>query len=253
MNRTINIAICEDNEQQLQINKYYIEQWAESEKQSVRLLTYKNAESFLFEWEYEANIDIIFLDIRMGEMTGMELAQYICKKNHNIDIIFITGEEQYILQGYQVQAFNFLLKPVKKEDMFESLDTWVIRNKNKDGNHLVIKKGKKILKLNYEEIYYLISFDHYIDVHTKEGVVTFKQKIGEVEQQLPQKQFCRCHRSYIVNLKYVNQIFRNEIILENDIKIPIKNHNLSLFRVTLLTIISYCGVLQRIPHRADTY
>ena len=221
MNRTINIAICEDNEQQLQINKYYIEQWAESEKQSVRLLTYKNAESFLFEWEYEANIDIIFLDIRMGEMTGMELAQYIRKKNHNIDIIFITGEEQYILQGYQVQAFNFLLKPVKKEDMFESLDTWVIRNKNKDGNHLVIKKGKKILKLNYEEIYYLISFDHYIDVHTKEGVVTFKQKIGEVEQQLPQKQFCRCHRSYIVNLKYVNQIFRNEIILENDIKIPI--------------------------------
>ena len=80
MNRTINIAICEDNEQQLQINKYYIEQWAESEKQSVRLLTYKNAESFLFEWEYEANIDIIFLDIRMGEMTGMELAQYIRKK-----------------------------------------------------------------------------------------------------------------------------------------------------------------------------
>jgi len=221
MNRTINIAICEDNEQQLQVNKYYIEQWAESEEQSIRILTYKNAESFLFEWEYEVNIDMIFLDIHMGDMSGMDLAQYIRKKNHNIDIIFISGEGEYALQGYKVQAFNYLLKPVKKEDIFESLNTWVTRNRNKNNNNLIIKKGKKVLKLNYEDIYYLISFDHYIDVHTEEGVVTFKQKIGEIEQQLPQNQFCRCHRSYIVNLKYVNQIFRNEMILANDIRIPI--------------------------------
>ena len=221
MNKMINIAICEDNEQQLQINKYYIEQWAKSQQQNLNILTYKNAESFLFDWEYEVNIDIVFLDIRMEEISGIDLAHHIRKKNPDIDIIFISGEKEHILEGYKVQAFNFILKPIKKEEIFESLNIWLSRRRLREGDYLIVKKGKNFLKLNYNDIYYLICFDHYIDIHTKQEVITFKQKISEIEQKLPSSQFCRCHRSYIVNLKYIDQIVKSEIILDNGVKIPV--------------------------------
>lgn len=221
MSNTINIAICEDNEQQLQINKHYIEQWAESQEQNINIFTYKSAESFLFDWGYDININIVFLDIHMEEISGIDLAHHIRKKNPDIDIIFISGEKQHILEGYKVQAVNFLLKPIKKEDIFESLNMWLSRRKSKENDYLIVKKGKNFLKLNYDDIYYLICFDHYMDIHTKDDVITFKQKIGEIEQKLPQSQFCRCHRSYIVNLKYINQIVKSEIILDNGVKIPV--------------------------------
>lgn len=72
----INIAICEDDENQLLINKYYIEQWANLGEKRINILLYKNSESFLFNWNYEEDIDIVFLDIKMGQMSRMELARY---------------------------------------------------------------------------------------------------------------------------------------------------------------------------------
>lgn len=132
----INIAICEDDENQLLINKYYIEQWANFREKRINILLYKNAESFLFNWNYEEDIDIVFLDIKMGQMSRMELARYIREQDQNISLVFITGESKYVFDGYSVQALNYLLKPVKKEDIIPCLDLLFNRNmkyfRNKD-------------------------------------------------------------------------------------------------------------------------
>lgn len=132
----INIAICEDDENQLLINKYYIEQWANLREKRINILLYKNAESFLFNWNYEEDIDIVFLDIKMGQMSRMELARYIREQDQNISLVFITGESKYVFDGYSVQALNYLLKPVKKEDIIQCLDLLFNRNmkyfRNKD-------------------------------------------------------------------------------------------------------------------------
>lgn len=221
MESYVNIAICEDDEKQLLINKHYIEQWASLRGKRVNILIYKNAESFLFNWNYEVHIDVVFLDIMMGQMSGMELAQHIRNKDEEISIIFITGESKYVFDGYKVRALDYLMKPVNREDVFHCLDIWASKNQKKERSHYILKKGKEFLKVNYDDIYYFISFDHYVDMHTVEEVITFKEKIGQVEQELPQEQFCRCHRSYIVNLKYIDTIAKNEIILDNEVRIPV--------------------------------
>lgn len=226
MRPCINIAICEDDEQQLLINKYYIEQWATLREQNINILTYPNSEGFLFQWKYEEEFDIVFLDIHMGQMSGMELAKLIRNQDEKISIVFITGETKYVFEGYGVQALNYLMKPIKKEDVFQCLDIWLNKNKKQEGSCLVLKKGKEILKINYDDIYYFISFNHYLDIHTNQGIITLKKRISEVEKELSPQQFCRCHRSYIVNVKYIEKISRNELILDNGSKIPISKSRL---------------------------
>ena len=221
MESYINIAICEDDEKQLLVNKHYVEQWATLRDKRVNILIYKNAESFLFNWNYEQHFDIVFLDIQMGQMSGMELAQYIRSRDEDIEIIFITGEDKYVFNGYKVRALDYLMKPIKQEEVCQCLDVWMNKNQKKESSYFLLKKGKEILKVSYDDIYYFISFDHYVDMHTTDEVITFKEKIGQVEQQLPQEQFCRCHRSYILNLKYIDTISKNEIVLDNEAKIPV--------------------------------
>lgn len=226
MRAYINIVICEDDERQLLINKHYIEQWAILREQKVNIWVYKNAENFLFNWNYEEEIDIVFLDIKMGQMTGMELAKYIREHDQHISIVFITGESKYVFWGYSVQALNYLMKPIKKDDVIQCLDVWLNKNKKQEKSYFILKKGKELLKVDYDEIYYFISFDHYIDLHTRDEVITFKEKIGNLEEELSQEQLCRCHRSYIVNLKHIETISKNEITLDNGSKIPISKSRL---------------------------
>lgn len=227
MKSVINIAICEDDEKQVMINKKYIEQWGELRELPLNILVYPSAESFLFNWNYEQHIDIIFLDIVMGRMSGIELAKHIRSQDEEVTIIFITGEESYVFDGYKVQALDYLMKPVKKEDIFYCLDRWKIKSLKEETSYYLVKKGKELVKINYDDIYYFISFDHYIDINTVDEVITFKEKIGQVEQDLPGTQFCRCHRSYIVNLKHIESIYKNEVILDNGSKLPVSKSRLN--------------------------
>lgn len=227
MSVCINIAICEDDEKQLQINKNYIEEWAKLREKKINVFSYSSAENFLFHWNYEVSIDIAFLDIQMDKVSGIELAQNIRKQDENISIVFITGESRYVFEGYKVQALDYLMKPVKKEEIFQCLDLFNKRIEKKRDAHFILKKGKEIQKINYDDIHYFISFDHYLDIHTRDEVITFKEKIGKIEEELSKEQFCRCHRSYVVNLKYIDSIYKNEIIMDDGTKIPVSKSRLN--------------------------
>ena len=184
---------------------------------------FESAEKFLFSWEYEEVYDVIILDIQMKSMSGMDLAKNIRERDSEVIIIFITAFDDYVFDGYDVSAFNYLIKPINNEKIFSILDKAKEKlEKNKNNKQfLLLSKGKNIFKIEYDDIYYIIAFDQYIDIHTNNNIYTFHMKISELEELLPEKDFVRCHRSYIVNIKYVKNINRNSLILENDIKIPI--------------------------------
>lgn len=219
----IKFAICEDEIIQAEINKDYIKKWADINNIECRIDIFQSAEKFLFNWEYEEVHDIIILDIHMGDMSGIELAKKIRTMDKEVIIIFITGIDEYVFEGYNVSAFNYLLKPIDEVKIFNVLDN--IKEKlEKDITNkkfLILSKGKNILRIDYDDIFYIIAFDHYIDIHTKNDIYTFNRKISEIETLLPQRYFVRCHRSYIVNIKYVKNINRNSLLLENQIKIPV--------------------------------
>ena len=222
----MNIAICEDNIEELNIINEYIEQWSKNNNIKVKIDKYQSSESFLFEWTDYNKYDIVFFDIKMKKVSGIELSNLVREKNKVVDIVFVTGMIEYSLHGYKVSAMQYLLKPIKQDDIYSCLNKVLERIDSTDesSKFMIIKTPKKSMKLNYDEIYYFEMFSPNIVIHTIKEEIALRKKISEIEKELKSSSFIRCHRSYIVNLKYVKSISKKTIILENEVNIPLSRN-----------------------------
>ncbi len=217
------IAVCDDQSIQVDLINDYIKEWAKKSGINVYIDNFSSGESFLFEWDDYNKYDIIFLDIEMNKISGIELSNIIREKNKIVDIVFVTGIFKYALHGYKVGALQYLLKPIKNTDIYECLDRTKSRIIEQCGQSkfITIETPKKIIKLDYDTIEYCIMFSPYIDIHTNSEKITLRKKISDIEKLLPKKYFVRCHRSYLVNVKYIKLISKEYIILENGLRVPI--------------------------------
>lgn len=116
------IAICDDEDAQRQLLKDCLEEWSGSKGIPVEIKLFQNGENFLFLWEEDKEYDLLIFDIGMGRMSGLELAAKIREEDNEIPILFVTGYDEYISQGYEVAALHYLIKPLNKQKLFEVLD-----------------------------------------------------------------------------------------------------------------------------------
>ena len=162
--------------------------------------------------------DILLLEIEMKKMDGVTLARMIRKSNKSVQILFITGYSQYIVEGYDVEALHYLMKPIKEEKMFDVLDravTKLIQNEK----HLLLKLSDEMIKIPLHEIIYIDVNRNYVTIHANKDY-TLKKTLGEIEKELDEK-FFRIGRSAIVNLKYITRITKTEVFLSNGFSLPL--------------------------------
>lgn len=216
------IAICDDCSNEYDILLNYINEWKIKVDEQVSVEYFSSAEEFLFYWPEEREFDLVFLDIEMKSISGMDLAKKIREIDEDLIIVFVTGYKNYVFDGYNVRALNYILKPINKKQCFEALNESLkkIGNENKS-KYYILKNIKSSKKVKLDDIKYMIMFSHYIDIVTEEEVIKYKIKIGEIEKELPYPKFIRCHRSYIVNLNYVETILIDKLILSDGLSIPI--------------------------------
>lgn len=175
----------------------------------------------------ENKIDLIFLDIHMPDLNGMDMAKSL---DNGPKIIFTTAYSEYAVDGFKVNALNYLLKPLdyttflkatlKAQTHFEQLNSKT-ENIQASSDHLFIKSKYKIIRIEIENILYIEAMREYVRIHlenTKPLMTLLSMK--KIEQNLPDSIFMRVHRSYIVNLKKISTIERNRIIFGN-IYIPV--------------------------------
>ena len=219
----LKIAICEDSDIQYKILDKYLKSWALKNNITIHLVHYKSSEEFLFNLNENMDIDIIILDIQMKRMNGIELAKKIREKDEEIAIIFVTGVSEHISKGYSVGAINYLLKPLKEDELFESLDRAYrkIKQLKEKKESLKVVVDKQILKIKYSDIKYFVVYSHYIHIELLNKKVTYKKKISDLEEELPKAHFLRCHRSYIVNLHFIKSIEKESLTLDDNTIIPI--------------------------------
>ena len=164
-----------------------------------------------------AAFDLYLLDIQMEGTTGLELAQWLYDQGVRDRVIFITGNPEYALAGYEAHPLHYLLKPVSRERLEAALG----RALEKHGAQAVLfQRGGQAVPLLVEEIRYLESLNHGVVVHLGDGEQAFSVPLTEAERLLPAGIFRRCHRSYLVNLTWVERATHAGVLLKDGERLP---------------------------------
>ena len=199
----LRIALCDDEITEKELLERYIREWDERQPFSVCVCSFSDGQTLLHSMEKET-FDIIFLDIQMQGLDGMETARRIREADGSAGICFVTGYEDYLAEGYEVEAFRYLLKPLQPEKLWDALDQYLLRRKRARRYWTVeTPEGQKRVEL--ARILYLESFGHTCLLYTRKESFPVKKGISEVEKELGALgvPVFRTHRSYLVNLAQV--------------------------------------------------
>lgn len=212
------IAICDDCDVDREYILNMVHAWADSSNHMVHTDTFSSAENFLFHYAEENDYDILLLDIEMGTMDGVTMAKELRKSNDTIQIVFITGYSDYILEGYEVAALHYLMKPVKEEKLYAVLD-YAIEKLSKNEKVLNFVIAGEMVRVPIYQIRYSSVFGNYVTIYAL-SEIRVKMTLGELEKQLDDR-FYRVGRSYLVNLTQISRVTKTEIKLNNGTSIPL--------------------------------
>lgn len=221
------IGLCDDNQVQLNYIQTLIFSWMNLKNIQCHISTYISAEEFIFEHPDTYPFDLLILDIQMGNMNGMELAKNIRATDPNIMIIFLTGLEEYVYEGYEVGALRYLLKPVNEQQLMVLLDESLHKVKRNIHKWYIFTYNGDTMKLNHNDIVYIEARGHYVDLVTTGSHYEIKRNISQLFKDLGESDFFCCHRSYIVNLNHVEKINKSDCVLSTGVSIPVSRGNYS--------------------------
>lgn len=230
----INITILEDNKQDYSILSDAIIQWAGSAGHLVHI-TWINSHDSFSRLLPTLNCDIFFSDIELNcddNFTGIDACRELRTIGYSGIIIFLTAFKEYVFEGYDVQAFNYLLKPTNQEALNNCLNKYVNLYSNDFYYH---HKGNDIIKIPYYEIIYIEKKGHDAIIHTAEDIFTERISLNEMYNRLPYF-FIRSHKSYITNINKVKSLRQNELQLVEDTYIPVGRGFLPDIKKKLLEI-----------------
>lgn len=217
------ICLCDDDNKVL---KYYvnkIEGIALKNDYIFEIKTFESGESLIFNLEENHNeFDIVIIDIIMKRINGIEAARILRYYGYKGIIIFLTTSKEFALDSYRVEALNYIIKN-EDDDRFEKIFIKAVEQVCKELNtNIIIKLKNKRKIINLDSIIYMESLNKKVILHDKYGEreevgITFK----EMYEKVKDKGFIRCHKSYIVNIKYVKSFNKLECKMHKDIIIPI--------------------------------
>ena len=212
---TYNAAMIDDDPNVRNLLGGLVCEWAEPRGVILRFAEYESAEDYLFSGRAE---DILLLDIEMKALSGVELAKQIRKKNDAVQIIFVTGFSDYIAEGYEVAALNYLMKPVQRDRLFATLDRAAERLE-RDERALVLETADGVVRVPLRQIRYADVQGNYVTVHAREDYVV-RKTMNELAAALDER-FHRLGRSTIVNLACIRRVSRGEVILKDGTALPL--------------------------------
>ena len=220
----INIALIDDNLNDLNTLKSFIDKYTESDELDsqieVNITTYNDPTLFLNENNFK--YDLIFLDIEMPKINGISLAKRIREKDSNVGLVFITNMAQYAINGYEVSAIDYILKPLDYYDFalkFNKIINFVKRNIS---NYIYLKSVENnLIKVDVNEIIYVEIFSHYLIYHLENREIKVRGTISEAENNLSNYYFFRISKSFLINLKHVINIKLDNVLLTGNIELII--------------------------------
>lgn len=214
----IHIAICDDEKYMSDHVRTMVSAFFRRKNIQIIIRQFSSGEDLL---QYDKPIDILFLDIQMKGIGGMETARRLRERNFRGNLLFITVLKEMVFQSFEVQAYDYLVKPVEEKQFEKTMERLFCSMKNAGEANLLIQKGYESHVISLEDIVYCEIIDRKIYLHlVSSEVVDYYERIENLESKLGSS-FFRCHRSYLIHLKYLRSYKNGMAYMEGGQKIPV--------------------------------
>lgn len=214
------VAIVDDNSQFQRQLKEFVNRYAAEKNLQIDVKTFSNGMSFLLD--FTGQYSVIFLDIEMPTMDGMEVARCIRKSDEDSKIVFITRMANYAIKGYEVNALDFIVKPLSYHDFTFKFDRCLklIQSKEKKV-YLYVKNTEGIEKIDIDDISYIEVYNHTLIYHLIDREIESRGSLKSVEEQLIDTSFIKCSNSHIVNSDMIVKIKNDTIEMKSGDILPL--------------------------------
>lgn len=214
----IRIAICDDEKYMSDHIRKMTADFFRGKNIDTEILQFSCGEELL---KYEKQIDVLFLDIQMKDIDGMETARRLRGRKFRGFLIFITVLREMVFDSFEVQAYDYLVKPIEKRHFEKTMERLVSSMQNADKSNLLIQKGYESRIISLDDIVFCEIIDRKIYLHlVSSEVVDYYDRIEKLETKLDDR-FFRCHRSYLINLKYLKSYKNKTAYMEGGKQIPV--------------------------------
>lgn len=231
----VNIAILEDDAGDEASLEQSLQRYAQEQQELFSIRTFSDPAVFL--QNSPSAFDLIFLDIDLPTMTGMELARQIRRRDSLVTLIFVTNLEKYAVSGYSVGAFDFVVKPINYYRFASMLRRALRSIAARQPREVVIQTSGGITRLNVTQLYYVEIRDHLLIYHTVGENLTAWGKMSDVEAQLAPYDFARCSTSHLVNLRFVDSVEGSDVLVAGT-RLPISQRRRKAFYSTVTSYFS---------------
>lgn len=226
------IAICDDEIHFIDAICPLLEQWAKEREMNLTLYRFTNGDDLIKAHRNEW-MDLIILDVIMPLLNGIDVAKELRNTNRTVPIVFLTSSKEFAVDSYEVKAFNYLIKPVDQAKLFLTLDDF-LKTFELPKTFFIAKTADGFCKIVIANVDYLEAQNKQVLVHlTNDRTIAIRELFSKCAEVFsPENGFCCCHRSYIVNLRNVDQFSKTEVITIHNAVIPISRNNYAAFKET---------------------
>ena len=232
----IKIAFCDDDMEVLhQINEL-LDRYRVERNEDITYAAFQSPIELLTEIEKGIRPDILFLDVVMPGQNGMDVAKEIRQYDTNMKIIFLTSSPEFAVESYSVGAYFYQLKPIWEESFFRLMDAVLAECEKKKKNSLILRSKDGITRIDLQQLEYCEVLGRKLLFHLENGAVL--ESAGSLDdlagQLMQHSNFFRPHRSFLVNMEYIQNISSRSIKMVNDAEIPIPHGKCSEIKNTYM-------------------
>lgn len=218
----IRIAIVEDVPAEQKKLQDFIEKYMSEHGQEAELFLFSDGAEFLDE--YPPKLDIAFLDIEMKQVDGLRAARKVREFDSRVQLLFVTNMVQFALEGYAVDAADFIVKPVIYRSFSTRMDKLIKKLELHSSRFLMIRQGRETFCCCIQEITYIESLNKKTIIHRKnQENIYSSEPLYALEQRLENEPFFRCHNAFLVNLDYVRSLSSGDVTVQEDV-VPVSKY-----------------------------
>lgn len=211
----IKIALVEDQKKWIDLISSYLERYKKETRVELLVSFFNDGAQFISS--YKGDFNLVFMDVAMPNMNGIQASKELRKMDSSVCLVFLTEMAQYALEGYEVNAYDFLIKPLEYDLFKVKMNKFVSHICMDEEKYIIISGSNELRKIKLSDIRYVESIKHYIYFHLKDETYRMRGSLDTFKKNLSSaNSFSEINRSLIVNLAYVDNYSNNDVVVNGE-------------------------------------